>query len=182
MKTARRPSALTVTDRGRAVCTIASRRQCGGGATSLRAGTGMPCRSSLPIQMRSSGSATGESLLHPREGLADEGADRVEVVAALLDDDGGQAERAERATGGAVAAGAHAQGALGIAGGGIDAQSDDQSARAAPGRPAGQLRHRREPRVVAAPRRQWSVAVRPLAGARPGLAGEAEKVREPTGA
>src|SRR6185312_8546267 len=113
------PSALTVSERGRAVCAMASRRQCGGGGTSLRSGTGIPVASSLPIQIFSSGpgSATRHSLLHPGERLSHEGADRVQVIAALLDENGRHVQRAERASGGTVPVGGHAQRALRIAGG-----------------------------------------------------------------
>src|ERR687886_1743532 len=88
--TAVRPSPLTVSERGLGVWAITSSRQWGGGGTSLRSGTGIPARSSLPIQMRSSGSGSGtrRSLLDPGERLRHQGADRGQVVAALLDEDG----------------------------------------------------------------------------------------------
>src|SRR3954454_19689421 len=128
MKTARRPSALRLSERGRAVCAIASRRQCGGGGTSTRSGTGMPARSSLPIQIRSSASESGtrRSFLHAGERLRHQRADRGQVVAALLDEDGRQAERAERAAGFAEAVGGDGQRALRVAGGGVDAERDDE--------------------------------------------------------
>src|ERR1700745_2007342 len=101
MKTAVRPSALTVSERGRAVWAIASRRQCGGGGTSVRAGTGIPACSSLPIQMRSSGAGSGtrRSFLEPGERLRHQGTDRGQVVAALLDEDGRKSHVAEDAAG-----------------------------------------------------------------------------------
>src|SRR3954463_731916 len=89
MKTARRPPAPTESDRGRSVAAIASRRQCGGGSRSLRGGTGIPWRSSLPIQMRSSGSGTRQSFLEPRERLAHQGPYRGGLVPALLEGEGG---------------------------------------------------------------------------------------------
>src|SRR5919112_5934872 len=115
MKTAVRPSWLTVSERGRAVWAMASRRQCGGGTTSGRGGTGIPSRSSLPIQIRSSasGSGTRHSLLHPGERLRHQGADRGQVVAALLDEDGWKIKLAEHAAGGAKAAARDGQRALG---------------------------------------------------------------------
>src|SRR3954451_4383690 len=133
MNTAVRPSAVTVSERGRAEWAMASRRQCGGGPTSGRGGTGMPSRWSLPIQIRSSasGSGTRHSLLHPGERLRHQGADRGQVVAALLDEDGRQLQRAERAPGLAVAVARDVQRALRVAGGGVDAEGDDEGARPA---------------------------------------------------
>src|SRR3954451_21338043 len=147
MKTAVLPSALTVSDRGRAVWAIASSRQWGGGGTSLRSGTGMPAHSSLPIQMRSSasGSGTRRSLLEPGERLRHQGSDRGQVVAALLDEDGRKSEAAEDAAGRAVAPVGDVQRALGVARRGSDAEGDDERSRAAGGRPAGEVADRLQP-------------------------------------
>ena len=79
---------------------------------------------------------------------ADEGADRVEVVAALLDEDRREAEVGERSPGGFVARDADRERALGVAGRRIDAERDDQGCRSARSRPRRQLGDRREPGLV----------------------------------
>src|SRR3954469_6146675 len=184
MKTAVLPSALTVSDRGRAVWAIASSRQCGGGGTSLRSGTGMPARSSLPIQMRSSGSGSGtrRSLLDPGERLRHQGSDRGEVVAALLDEDGRKSEAPQDAAGRAVAVVGDVQRALGIARRRVDAEGDDEGSRAAGGRPAREILDRLQPVAVGCARRERHVAVGTRAVLGAGLVREAEEVGEPAGA
>src|SRR3954452_23239020 len=178
MNTAVRPSALTVSDRGRALWAIASRRQCGGGPTSGRAGTGMPSRSSLPIQIRSSasGSGTRHSLLHPGERLRHQGADRGQVVAALLDEDGRKRQGAERAAGRSIGRGRDVQRALRVAGGGGDAAGELEAAGGAtgggappPAAPRADPVDGFEPCVVAAARRERLVAVAAFAVAGAGL-------------
>src|SRR5690348_18509199 len=94
MKTPNRPPAPTVSERGRGVAAIASRRQCAGGRMSLRGWAGTPSCSSLPTHIFRSSSFI-QALLDARERLAHEASDRVQVVAALLHHDGRQAERAE---------------------------------------------------------------------------------------
>src|SRR4051812_37603675 len=184
MKTAVLPSALTVSDRGRAVWAIASSRQCGGGGTSLRSGTGMPARSSLPIQMRSSGSGSGtrRSLLDPGERLRHQGSDRGQVVAALLHEDGRKSQAAEDAPGLAVAGVGDVERALGIARRGVDAEGDDERLGAAVLRPARQAFDRVEPLAVAHAGGERHVAVRAGAVGGAGLVREAEEVGEPAGA
>src|SRR6185436_20364859 len=156
MKTAVRPSGPTVSERGRTSWAIASSRQSAGGGTSLRSGTGIPPRSSLPIHMRSTGSGSGtrRSLLDPGERLSHQGPDRGQVVAALLHEDGRQAERAERAAAGTVAVRGHPKRALRIARGGVDAESDHEGVgMPVPGEPR-EVIDRLEPLGVAGPRGQ----------------------------
>src|SRR5215217_7618618 len=157
--TARRPSAPTVRDRGRSVAAIASSRQCGGGSRSLRGGTGIPCRSSLPIQICSSGSGTRRSFLDPGERLAPQGADRGQVVAAVLDEDGGDAEGAGRAARGAEPGRGDGERRLRVVAGGVDAERGDEGARAAVAHPSREALDRADPRFAAAARRERPVAV-----------------------
>ena len=104
------------------------------------------------------------------------GADRREVVAALLDDDRRQPELAEDPSRLAVAGSGHLERALGVAGRGVDAERDDERARrrrrtsAAPGRRRAS-RRRRCP--AASGRLRFAVVVLRL---------EAEEVGEPAGA
>ena len=94
------------------------------------------------LQPRGAIAALTSPRLDALERRDDQLADRVEVVAALLDDRGRQPESAEQLAGGAVALGGDLERALGIAAGGVDAERDDEAARA--GR-AGELAERRRP-------------------------------------
>ena len=113
----------------------------------------------------------------------DELADRLEVVAALLDDHGRQAEGAERAARRAVAVGGHPQRALGVAGGGVDAERDDE--RLAPRSRGPAPPARRPPRASGPspePGASGRLRLAPSPGAAPVSVGEAEEVGEPAGA
>src|SRR5689334_14958313 len=133
-----------VSDRGRGVWTTASSRQCGGGSRSLRGCEGTPSCSSWPTQM----SAT-RARLEARQCREHQLADRVEAIAALLDRDGGQPERAQRAPGRPEAGGRDVERALRIAARGVDAQSDHERRGPALARPGGELVDAVEPRLVA---------------------------------
>ena len=135
------------------VAATASRRQCGGGFEVLaRLRRARP--RARPCRARSSGPSASASLLEPGERLAHERADRGQVVAALLHDDGRQAERAERAAGRAEAVARDLERALGVAGRGVDAERDDERLRRRARAPI--PRARRRPR--ARPRRPCPAA------------------------
>ena len=105
MKTQVRPSAPSVSERGRSVAAIASSRQCGGGFRSLRGCEGAPSTSSFPIQIPN-GSGTHAFLLALLEALErgeHEPADRREIVPTLLHDHHGKRRGADDAAGLAIA-------------------------------------------------------------------------------
>ena len=102
-------------------------------------------------------------------------ADRREVVAALLDDDRRQPELAEDPARLAVARGAHLERALGITGGGVHAECDDECVGGSG--ELGCLSDCCEPAVVSRAGRKRQVEVRSVA-----LGSEAEEVGEPAGA
>src|SRR5207248_11129038 len=106
------------------------------------------------------------------EGLDDERADRREVVAALLHDDGREPERAENTAGLAVARGCHLERALGVAGRGVDAERDDE--RASGRGEGGGLADGCEPGFIAAAGGEGRVEIRGVV-----LRLEAEEVGEP---
>src|SRR6185369_11342850 len=111
--------------------------------------------------------------LDPEQGLAYERPDRREVVAALLDDDSRYAEPTEDAPRLAVPRRARLERALGIAGGSVDTERNDERRRL--GCPRRELADRIEPSLVARSGSEREVAVR--AGA--GLAGEADEMWKP---
>src|SRR5436190_8292259 len=113
------------------------------------------------------------SLLDAGEGLADQRPDRAQVVAPLLDHDGRQAESAERAASGAESIGRDPQGALGIAGGGVDAERHHQNLRPAFASPCDKGADRLQPLLVGRARRQGEIAIGAATRAGARLGGEA---------
>ena len=87
MKTAVRPSASSVSERGRSVAATASSRQCGGGFRSLRGCEGTPSTSSFPSQTSSGSGIDSKPFLESLQRCEHEPADRVEIVPAFLHDD-----------------------------------------------------------------------------------------------
>src|SRR5207244_1270676 len=161
MKATARPSLPIEIDRGRSVAAIASSRQCGGLGSPRRVGVGTPPYSSLPIQT-DSGSGM-QPLLDSLERREHEPADRREIVAALLHDDGRQTEVAEEAAAFTKAVAADLERALRVDGCRVDAERDNEGVRtgstssrtphAGRGDPAGACTRRRPPHPRARGRR-----------------------------
>ena len=135
-----------------------------------------PSCSSRPTQIDRS--ATG-ALLDADERLEDEVADGLQLVAAFLDGDGGQAECSERAAGGPEAGRGDGERALGVAARGVHPESHHDRAGPAPARPLRDAGHRLDPLVVAGTggQRDVPIGARARTGAR--LLREAEVVGEP---
>src|SRR3954451_20886658 len=111
-----------------------------------RAGASRCLRAARPRGAGSPG-RTSARPLEAEQRLAHERSDRV-VVAALLDEDGRQPERAEERAGLAEAAPRHLERALRVLGRGVDAERDDEGLGPLLAYPAGQLAHRGEPLLI----------------------------------